>query len=86
MAILHARGEMKTGDQLTGISIIGSEFQGRILGETTVGGLRAIRPEISGRAWLTGIHQHMLDPDDPWPHGYRLSDTWPNHRFEKLAE
>jgi len=86
MAILHARGEMKTGDQLTGISIIGSEFQGKILGETSVGELRAIRPEISGRAWLTGIHQHMLDPDDPWPHGYRLTDTWPNRRFENPAE
>jgi proline racemase len=35
-------------------------------------------PSISGRAWITGTHQHMLDPDDPWPAGYRLSDTWPN--------
>jgi proline racemase len=32
---------------------------------------------ISGRAWITGTHQHMLDPDDPWPEGMRLSDTWP---------
>ncbi len=29
-----------------------------------------------GRAWKTGTHQHMLDSDDPWPGGYRLSDTW----------
>ena len=36
----------------------------------------AIRPEISGRAWITGVDQHMLDPADPWPQGYRLSDTW----------
>jgi proline racemase len=39
-------------------------------------GTAAILPEISGRGWITGIHQHMLDPDDPWPQGYRLSDTW----------
>jgi proline racemase len=38
----------------------------------------AIIPSISGRAWITGTMQHMLDPDDPWPRGYRLSDTWPN--------
>jgi len=38
--------------------------------------MAAIRPEISGRAWITGSHQHMLDPDDPWPEGYRLTDTW----------
>ncbi len=77
MALLQARGEMGMGDRLTGESIIGSEFTGRILGHTAVGGLDAIRPEISGRAWITGTHQHMLDPADPWPGGYRISDTWP---------
>jgi proline racemase len=35
------------------------------------------RPVISGRAWITGTRQEMLDPSDPWPAGYRLSDTWP---------
>ncbi len=77
MALLAARGEMGPGDRFTGVSIIGSEFHGRILGPVRVGNLDAIRPEISGRAWITGTHQHMLDPDDPWPGGYRLSDTWP---------
>jgi len=76
MAVLHARGVMKTGDRLTARSVIGSRFGGRILGETAVGGKPAIRPEISGRGWITGLHQHMLDPADPWPEGYRLSDTW----------
>ena len=76
MAVLHARGRMKTGDRLTARSLIGSTFGGTILGETTLAGHPAIRPEISGRGWITGIHQHMLDPDDPWPQGYRLSDTW----------
>lgn len=80
MAILHARGEMAVGDAFTGVSIIGSEFRGRILGEVKVGDRPAIRPEISGQAWITGTHQYMLDPTDPWPLGYRLSDTWP--RFD----
>ena len=77
MAILSARDEMGPEDRFTATSIIGSEFTGRIIGPAQVGGLAAIRPEISGRAWVTGTHQHMLDPDDPWPGGYRLSDTWP---------
>ncbi len=77
MALLHAAGEMKTGDRLIQRSILGSEFHGRIAGETEVAGRPAILPEITGRAWITGIHQHMLDPEDPWPRGYRLSDTWP---------
>ena len=76
MAVLQARGQMGMDDRLTVRSLIGSTFAGRILGDTTVGDTIAIRPEISGRGWITGIHQHMLDPDDPWPEGYRLSDTW----------
>ena len=76
MAVLHARGQMGLGDRLTTVSLIGSTFQGRILGTTQVGDIPAILPEISGRGWITGIHQHLLDPDDPWPEGYRLSDTW----------
>lgn len=76
MAVLHARGQMGPGDRLTAVSLIGSTFSGRILGTTTVGDRPAILPEISGRGWITGIHQHMLDPSDPWPEGYRLSDTW----------
>jgi proline racemase len=76
MAVLHARGRMAVGDRLTAHSVIGSTFGGRIVAATEVGGRPAIVPEISGRAWITGTHQHMLDPDDPWPEGYKLSDTW----------
>jgi proline racemase len=76
MALLHARGRMRVGETLTATSLIGSSFSGRILGETTAGGRAAILSEISGRAWITGMHQHMLDPSDPWPGGYRLTDTW----------
>ena len=78
MAVLHARGVLKTGDRFVGRSIIGSRFDCQIVGETRVGGKPAIVPIISGRAWITGTHQHMLDPADPWPEGYRLADTWPD--------
>ena len=67
---------MKPGDRLHAVSLIGSRFSGLIAGETLVAGQPAIIPEISGRGWVTGIHQHMLDPDDPWPEGYKLTDTW----------
>ncbi len=79
MAILHARGAMKAGEELAAESIIGSKFLGRIVCETKVGGRQAIVPSITGRAWITGMHQHMLDPDDPWPQGYRIGDTWPQN-------
>jgi proline racemase len=76
MAVLAAKGEMAAHERFVATSIIGSEFTGRIVGEALVGDTRAILPEISGRAWVTGTHQHMLDPADPWPQGYKLSDTW----------
>jgi len=78
MALLHRSGQMKVGETITAQSIIGSEFHGKISETTMVGDIPAIVPEITGRAWITGTHQHMLDPDDPWPEGYRLTDTWPS--------
>jgi proline racemase len=77
MAVLHAKGQMQVGESLVGVSIIGSRFTGTIDGEVQIAGLNGIVPTISGRGWITGTHQHMLDPEDPWPGGYRLSDTWP---------
>jgi len=78
MALMAARGEMKVGESFEAESIIGSRFTGRIVEQVQVGSRTAIVPEISGRGWVTGTHQHMLDPDDPWPGGYRLKDTWGN--------
>ncbi|WP_417588001.1 trans-3-hydroxy-L-proline dehydratase [Pararhodobacter oceanensis] len=78
LALLHARGEIGEGQVLTARSLIDGQFQGRIVGTGRLGEVPTITPEISGRAWLTGTKQLMLDPDDPWPRGYRLSDTWPN--------
>jgi len=77
MAVLRAKGEMAVGDSYVARSIIGSEFIGRITADTTLAGRPAIIPSITGRAWITGTRTEMLDPDDPWPAGYRLSDTWP---------
>ena len=77
MALMHARGQMTGADRYSATSLIGARFTGRILGATTCGGVAAIRPEIKGRAWITGQSTLMLDPEDPWPEGYRLSDTWP---------
>ena len=76
MAVLHARGQLRVGDRFMGKSIIDSRFDCRIVRETRVGEKRAIVPCLRGRAWITGTQQLMLDPDDPWSEGYRLSDTW----------
>jgi trans-L-3-hydroxyproline dehydratase len=76
MAVLHARGLMRPGDAMTHASVIGSTFDGRIVEETRAGDRTAIVPAIRGSAWITGISQLFVDPTDPFPEGYVLSDTW----------
>ncbi|WP_109466992.1 proline racemase family protein [Albibacillus kandeliae] len=76
MAVLHARGELAEGERLLHRSIIDTEFTGHVAGITTEGGTPAILPRITGRAWVTGYHQHVLDPTDPFPRGFRLGDMW----------
>jgi len=76
MAALHARGQMRVGDTMSHASAIGTAFEGRIVSETGVGDRPAIVPAIRGSAWITGVTQLMVDPSDPFPEGYLLSDTW----------
>ena len=77
MAALHARGLLKVGQGITHESIIGSRFVGRVVGKARLSdGTPAVHTTIKGRAWITGLHQYFIDPSDPWPHGYVVSDTW----------
>jgi len=72
VAQLTARGLLKDGDTLTNESLIGTHFLGRVKEHTSVAGIDAIIPEITGRAWITGTSVHMLAPDDPFPEGFLL--------------
>ena len=77
IAALHARGLMRSGDSMTHASVIGSTFDGRIVREVEVGGRIGVVPAIRGTAWITGVTSVLVDPSDPFPEGYLLSDTWP---------
>ena len=77
MAVLRAKGRMDVGDRFVGISILDTEFHCSIADELDLNGTPAITPIISGRAWIVGTKQLMVDPADPFQAGYRLSDTWP---------
>ena len=72
MAQLHARGELALNTDFINESYIGTQFLGRLVEETTVGGLPAVVPTITGRAWITGTAQYLLDPDDPFQAGFLL--------------
>jgi proline racemase len=72
MAQLHARGELPLGQDFVNESFIGTTFTGRLLAETAVGGRPAVLPTVTGRAWITGTAQYLLDPEDPFPQGFQL--------------
>ncbi|MGC9371312.1 MAG: proline racemase family protein [Paracoccaceae bacterium] len=72
MALMHARGRLPIGAGLEAQSIIGTTFTGTLIGECRVGDFAAVRPEIAGAAHMTGIHQFVVDPDDPLPRGFLL--------------
>ncbi|MEE9126467.1 MAG: proline racemase family protein, partial [Planctomycetota bacterium] len=72
LATLHARGELDLGGVLRNQSILGTEFEGRILRETRVGDHPAIVPSVRGSAWVIGEMEFILDPEDPLAHGLPL--------------
>ncbi|KAF4121447.1 Proline racemase [Geosmithia morbida] len=73
LAVLHARGQIKTGETVRFRSMIGTDFVCRVRGETKVGDINAVLPTIQGRGWITSYKQIVLDPEDPFPTGYRLN-------------
>jgi proline racemase len=73
MAQLHARGELPLHTDFRNESFIGTHFIGRLVEETELaGGITAVVPTITGRAWVTGTAQYFLDPTDPFPTGFLL--------------
>jgi len=76
MAVLHARGELAPGQDFVHEGILGTTFTGRIVEETRVGPYPAVVTTLSGSAWITGISQIVLDPQDPFPTGFTVGDIW----------
>lgn len=72
IALLYARGQLKRNELFVHESIIGSRFDARVLAETSVGPYAAIVPEISGSAYIMGINQICIDPEDPLRNGFLL--------------
>ena len=80
MAVLHAKGHLKVGEDFRHEGILGTVFTGRLIEETTIGAgaarRKAVVPTITGTAWITGFASYVLDPEDPFPNGYTVGDIW----------
>ncbi|HLE99300.1 MAG TPA: proline racemase family protein [Gaiellaceae bacterium] len=72
LALLDRSGRLPRGDELRHLSIVGSEFRARVVGDAEVAGIPAVVTEVEGTAYRTGEHVFMLDPDDPIGEGFLL--------------
>jgi proline racemase len=76
LAVMHARKQIRTRQAFDHESIIGTHFLSEVVSTTRVGRKPAVVTTVAGRGWITSIGQYGYDPDDPFPEGYTLSDTW----------
>ena len=72
LALLDAQGRLARGEELRHLSIIGSEFTGRVVAAAEVAGRPAVVTEVEGSAYRTGRASFELDPDDPLGTGFLL--------------
>lgn len=76
MAVMHAKGRLGLNQDFVHEGILGTTFTGRLIGTKPVGNYNGVVPTITGRAWITGIAQYVLDAEDPFPEGFTLGDLW----------
>ena len=76
IATMFERGEIGIGDLANAYSIIDSKFQIKILQQKLINTKPTVVTEVSGRGWVYGLHHIGIDPSDPYPHGYKVSDCW----------
>lgn len=65
--------DLPVGEEMRHESIIDSYFTAQVLEKTNVDRYKAIVPEISGSAWITGFHQFVLDYNDPFKQGFLIN-------------
>jgi proline racemase len=72
MTLLHRQGLLDINQTFINTGPLGSIFEGRVVEETEIGGLPGVVAEIRGSAYITGFHEFVLDPRDPFPGGFLL--------------
>ncbi|PIC66375.1 proline racemase [Sporosarcina sp. P21c] len=72
LATLHSKNELKVDERFVYESIVGTLFTARILEEITVGGVAGVIPEVTGSAWIMGMHRFYYNEKDPLREGYLL--------------
>ncbi|MGE5701047.1 MAG: proline racemase family protein [Clostridia bacterium] len=72
VATLFQRKQLAQGENFVHEGIVNSQFVARVIEATKVGEFDAIIPSIEGKAFITGLHQFVVDPSDPLGGGFLL--------------
>jgi proline racemase len=72
VAALYAKGAIGLCEARRFEGVIGTCFTGEPVSAEERAGVLYVRPKVTGRAWITGFHQFVLDPKDPLPEGFRI--------------
>jgi proline racemase len=72
LALLERSGRLPRGAELRHLSIVDTEFRGRVVGDAEVAGIPAVVTEVEGSAFRTGEHLFALDPHDALGDGFLL--------------
>ncbi len=76
MAVLHAKGQLGLNEDFCHESVLGTLFTGRLIRKAKVGDYDAVVPTLSGRAWITGFANYVIDAEDPFPEGFTVGEIW----------
>ena len=73
MAMLEARGRMKLNQPIRSEGLLGTgTFEGCLIGETSLNGVRAVRPTVKGTASILGTARWTIDRNDPVGAGFLI--------------
>jgi proline racemase/trans-L-3-hydroxyproline dehydratase len=72
MAALYGKGKLALNTEFIAKSIIGTRFRGKLIKTIELNGFTAVEPIITGRSYLMGIHQFVVDPNDPVKFGFKI--------------
>jgi proline racemase len=72
LALLHSEGKIGLNKPFVYESILNTKFTGQIIEETTVGEFKAVVPQITGSAYITGFNKFVIDENDPLKAGFLL--------------
>lgn len=84
LATMVARGTVDGTEPVRFEGLLHTVFSASVLSREIRDGLPVIRPEVSGRAYITGFHSFVLEHDDPLPEGFRIGHA-PRNQNEDAA-